>query len=118
MPITSRVFGGDVGSVAEDMTGRRIPNGTGSLYTSSDDTAVPVQFTLNPDSTNPTLVSVLTTDDRGVIPPFAGPANTSHVWVDFGAGKIMLTPWPNTFILDIGVSVPADTLAGSLILRK
>lgn len=118
VPITSRLFGGDVSSVAEDITGRRIPGGTGYLFTSPADTATNVQFTLNPDSLTPVLSSVLTADDRGVIPPFAGPANATLVWVDFGAGKIMLTPWPNLLVLDIGVSVPVDTVAGMVILRK
>jgi hypothetical protein len=118
VPITSRVFGGDVNSVAEDITGRRIPNGTGYMFTDPSDSATSVMFTLNPDSTTPVLSSTITTDDRGVIPPLAGPAGASLVWVDFGAGKIMLTPWPNVLVLDIGVTVPTNTIAGTIILRK
>lgn len=76
-------FGGDASTVAEDNSGRRIPNTSGNVYLQKTDLQAETDL-LNEDGSAASLVR---TDDKGMVMPFFGPPGASTLWIDFGAGR-------------------------------
>ncbi|MGW2539310.1 hypothetical protein ACWC5I_00160 [Kitasatospora sp. NPDC001574] len=82
------LFGGTAADVAESVSGARIPGAVGIVW--DGPSAGALQITDLTDSSGAPILQ-LVADNRGMIPPFYGPANgAERVWVDFGAGKVGL----------------------------
>ncbi|GGX08115.1 hypothetical protein [Streptomyces noursei] len=82
-------FGGTAADSAENESGGRLPNLKGRVYASADS---PDLVTDLLDASGNALKDGLLTDERGMIPPFQGPDGVEQLWVDFNAGRVMLTP--------------------------
>ncbi|MFD5697835.1 hypothetical protein [Streptomyces lasiicapitis] len=82
-------FGGTAADAAENESGGRLPNLKGRVYASEDS---PDLVTDLLDASGTPLKDGLLTDERGMIPAFQGPDDVEQLWVDFNAGRVMLTP--------------------------
>lgn len=81
------LFGGTADSVAEDVTGARVPNAVGTVW--DGPSAGATQLTDLTDS-NGTPITQLTANSNGFVAAFFGPDGYERLWVDFGAGKVGL----------------------------
>jgi hypothetical protein len=93
-------FGGDASTVAEDNSGRRIPNSSGNVYRNKVDLQAETDL-LNEDGSAASLVH---TDDKGMVLPFFGPPGAATLWLDFGAGRYQI------FATDV-ISAAAEHIA-------
>ncbi|MFJ7901886.1 hypothetical protein ACIQ6V_15585 [Streptomyces sp. NPDC096198] len=82
-------FGGTAADSAENESGGRLPNLKGRVYASEESPDV-ITDLLDPSGKE--LKDGILTDERGMIPPFQGPNGAEQLWVDFNAGRVMLTP--------------------------
>ncbi|MES9589957.1 hypothetical protein ABWK57_14010 [Streptomyces sp. NPDC094045] len=83
------LFGGTPADVAENEAGVRVPGAVGLVWSSSEDSASQETDLVD---INGTPIVQLVADERGVVPPFWGPADGREaLWVDFGAGRMKLT---------------------------
>ncbi|MGW4446443.1 hypothetical protein [Streptomyces sp. NPDC004682] len=87
-------FGGTASDVAEDVNGARVPGAMGTVWDGSGGSAN--QLTDLTDM-NGEAMGQLVADNQGMIPAFMGPDGAEVLWVDFGAGRVAITP------VDIGV---------------
>lgn len=87
--MTRHIFGGSSSDAAEDVTGARLPGAIGNVYDGPGDTATLLTDLLDADNAP---ISGLTADSRGIVPEFYGPDGVDKIWVDFGAGKVVLVP--------------------------
>ncbi|MEU2366206.1 hypothetical protein ABZ616_36605 [Streptomyces noursei] len=94
------VFGGTAADAAENESGGRLPNLKGRVYLTQED---PNEVKDLLDMAGNALKDGLLTDERGMIPMFQGPDGIEQMWVDFNAGRVMLTP------NDIGRRLKAHT---------
>ncbi|MFI6684981.1 hypothetical protein [Streptomyces sp. NPDC050485] len=83
------VFGGTAADAAENESGGRLPNLKGRVYLTEED---PNEVKDLLDMAGNELKDGLLTDERGMIPMFQGPYGIEQLWVDFNAGRVMLTP--------------------------
>ncbi|ARZ66919.1 hypothetical protein SMD11_1258 [Streptomyces albireticuli] len=83
------MFGGTPADVAENEAGVRVPGGVGLVWDGAGESAVQVTDLVD---INGTPIVQLVADERGVVPPFWGPADGREaLWVDFGVGRVKLT---------------------------
>lgn len=83
------LFGGTAADVAEDITGARVPQAEGTVWDGPSAEALQITDLLD-YSGSPT--NTLTADDQGMVEHFYGPDNVTLVYVDFGAGRVAMTP--------------------------
>lgn len=83
------LFGGSAADVAEDITGARVPNATGTVWDGPGGSSSRITDLLNA-SGGP--LQEVKSNDQGVLEQFYGPDDVALLWVDFGAGKVSLTP--------------------------
>ncbi|MFF4223184.1 hypothetical protein ACFYZH_10000 [Streptomyces abikoensis] len=95
------IFGGTTDTAAETATGARLPNATGTVWSSPAEDATQLTDLVDMNG-NP--MSMLTADKNGMVPAFYGPDGYSYVWVDFGAGRYMMTASDTTKRLDDHIS--------------
>lgn len=96
VPSDARVFGGGVDAAAELMDGSRVPNSPTYVYLGSSQDAPQATevYVFDPQD----LIWILSadsqvySDDRGILQIFAIPGDPHQVWVDFGAGKVGMSP--------------------------
>ncbi|MER6382100.1 glycosyl hydrolase family 28-related protein [Streptomyces sp. NPDC001118] len=81
------LFGGTADSVAEDITGARVPNAAGTVW--DGPSAGAAQLTDLTDINGAPLTQ-LQADAHGYVAPFYGPDGYERVWLDFGAGRVAL----------------------------
>ncbi|MGW5773114.1 glycosyl hydrolase family 28-related protein [Streptomyces longwoodensis] len=81
------LFGGTADSVAEDVTGARVPNAVGTVW--DGPSAGATQLTDLTDI-NGAPISQLHADANGYVSAFYGPDGYERLWVDFGDGKVAL----------------------------
>lgn len=86
------LFGGSAADVAEDISGARVPNATGTVWDGPGTGAK--QITDLTDEFGGALLEVAA-DENGVLQRFYGPDGVALLWVDFGAGRVSLSP-PDT----------------------
>ncbi|MEV8022489.1 hypothetical protein AB0O76_40595 [Streptomyces sp. NPDC086554] len=94
------VFGGTAADAAENESGGRLPNLKGRVYLTEES---PDEVKDLLDMAGNELKDGLLTDERGMIPMFQGPDGVEQLWVDFNAGRVMLTP------NDVGTRLKAHT---------
>src|SRR5690606_27772695 len=83
------LFGGSAADVAEDIDGSRVPDAVGTVWNGPSPEAV--QLTdLQDASGNP--IQELISDSQGMLKHFYGPDGVDLLYVDFGAGRVALTP--------------------------
>ncbi|MEU2513787.1 hypothetical protein [Streptomyces syringium] len=83
------LFGGTPADVAENEAGVRVPGGVGLVWDGPGEGAVQVTDLVD---INGAPIVQLVADERGVVPPFWGPADGREaLWVDFGVGRVKLT---------------------------
>ncbi|MEU5577772.1 hypothetical protein ABZ791_10815 [Streptomyces huasconensis] len=82
-------FGGTAADVAEDINGSRVPGAMGTVWDGPGATSN--QLTDLTDM-NGAALGQLIADDQGMIPPFMGPEGAELLWVDFGGGRVAITP--------------------------
>ncbi|WP_158690351.1 hypothetical protein [Streptomyces sp. PsTaAH-124] len=92
------LFGGTASDVAEDVNGARVPGVIGTVWDGPGQSAN--QITDLTDL-NGLEMGQLTADSQGMIPSFMGPDGAEILWVDFGAGRVAITP------LDVGTRLTA-----------
>ncbi|MEV6673272.1 hypothetical protein [Streptomyces sp. NPDC051162] len=95
------IFGGTTDTAAETATGARLPNATGTVWSSPAEDATQLTDLVDMNG-NP--VSMLTADKNGMVPSFYGPEGHSYVWADFGAGRYMMQPSDTAKRLDDHIS--------------
>jgi len=83
------LFGGSAADVAENIDGSRVPAATGTVWDGPTDTAAQITD-LQDASGNP--ITTLTANDQGMVNHFYGPDGVDLLYVDFGAGRVALTP--------------------------
>ncbi|MFF3416813.1 hypothetical protein ACFYW9_19250 [Streptomyces sp. NPDC002698] len=81
------LFGGTADSVAEDITGARVPNAVGTVW--SGPSAGASQLTDLTDISGAPLLQ-LQADASGFVAPFYGPDGYERLWVNFGGGRVAL----------------------------
>ncbi|MFI5877527.1 hypothetical protein ACIBAH_34860 [Streptomyces sp. NPDC051445] len=86
-------YGGTAADVAEDVNGARVPGAMGTVWSDTGGSAT--QITDLTDMNGNALSQVIA-DDQGMIPPFMGPDGVEILYVDFGGGRVAITP------IDIG----------------
>lgn len=78
------LFGGTAADVAEDTSGVRVPGIVGTLWDGPTEGAVQVADLLQTDGTP---ITVIMSDEYGMLPPFYGPdGSPERLYVDFGGG--------------------------------
>ncbi|WP_063886224.1 MULTISPECIES: glycerophosphodiester phosphodiesterase [unclassified Streptomyces] len=81
------LFGGTTADAAEDSVGARVPGATGTVWNGLSEGAT--QVTDLRDQNNG-VITTLTADANGMVPPFYGPDGTERLYADFGAGRVAL----------------------------
>ncbi|WP_212768337.1 hypothetical protein [Streptomyces argyrophylli] len=81
------LFGGTADSVAEDITGARVPNAVGSVW--DGPSAGAARITDLTDISGAPILQ-LQADANGFVSAFYGPDGYERLWVDFGAGRVAL----------------------------
>jgi len=108
------LFGGSAADVAEDIDGSRVPSATGTVYAGPGAEAVQITDLQDADG-NP--IMNLTSDGQGMVGHFYGPEGVDLLYVDFGAGRVALTPVNTSSALSQHLNTPdphgakADALA-------
>jgi len=97
------LFGGSAADVAEDIDGSRVPGATGTVWDGPG--AEATQLTDLLDASGNPIMS-LTANDQGMVEHFYGPDEVNLVYVDFGAGRVALTPITTAQILAEHLSTP------------
>lgn len=96
VPSDARVFGGGVDAAAELMDGSRVPTSPTYVYLGSSQDAPQATevYVFDPQDLIWILAadSQVYSDDRGILQIFAIPGDPHQVWVDFGAGKVGMSP--------------------------
>ncbi|MFF4557160.1 hypothetical protein [Streptomyces sp. NPDC001422] len=87
MALPRNAFGGTSDSVAEDITGARVPGATGTAWSGPSAGATQITDLLD-SSLGP--ISQLVADQNGFVGPFYGPPGVETLWVDFGSGRVAL----------------------------
>ncbi|MEU9404782.1 hypothetical protein AB0E08_03615 [Streptomyces sp. NPDC048281] len=82
-------FGGTASDVAEDITGARVPGALGTVWSGSGGTATQLTDLTDLDGN---AMGQITADDQGMIPAFMGPDGAEVLYVDFGGGRVAITP--------------------------
>ncbi|MFI6685378.1 hypothetical protein [Streptomyces sp. NPDC050485] len=91
------LFGGTTDTAAETATGARLPNATGTVWSSGAADASQLTDLIDING-NP--MSMLSADKNGMVPAFYGPDGARYLWVDFGSGKYMMLPTDTVTRLD------------------
>lgn len=103
VPEDARLFGGGVDAAAELIDGSRVPSTPSYVYISPSSDAEPMEdiwiYDRSASSWHMAADSQVYSDDRGILQVFAVPGNPYRVWVDFGAGKVGMTPSDTPHIL-------------------
>jgi lysophospholipase L1-like esterase len=86
-------FGGTAADVAEDVNGSRVPGAMGTVWDGIGGNALQVTDLTD---MNGHAIGQLVADSQGMVPAFMGPDGTEVLWVDFGGGRVAITP------IDIG----------------
>jgi hypothetical protein len=81
------LFGGTADSVAEDITGARVPNAVGSVW--DGPSAGAAQLTDLTDINGAPILQ-LQADSAGFVGAFFGPDGYERLWVNFGGGRVAL----------------------------
>ncbi|WP_435270934.1 hypothetical protein [Streptomyces sp. 1222.5] len=81
------LFGGTADSVAEDITGARVPNAVGTVW--DGPSAGAGQLTDLTDINGAPILQ-LQADVHGYVAAFYGPDGYERLWVDFGGGRVAL----------------------------
>lgn len=107
------LFGGTAADVAEAIDGSRVAGATGTVWDGSGDTAT--QLTDLTDLAGLPLQYLLS-DDQGMVDEFYGPDGVTILYVDFGSGRVVLTPTDTAGILDnhLVANDPHGAKAGAL----
>lgn len=78
------LFGGTAADVAEDTSGVRVPGIIGTIWDGPTEGAERITDLLQTDGTP---ITVITSDEYGMLPPFLGPEGSpERLYVDFGGG--------------------------------
>jgi hypothetical protein len=85
--VARNLFGGTADSVAEDITGARVPNAVGSVW--DGPSAGAAQLTDLTDINGAPILQ-LQADSTGFVGAFFGPDGYERLWVDFGGGRVAL----------------------------
>ncbi|MFG3582557.1 hypothetical protein [Streptomyces sp. NPDC047990] len=104
MALPRNQFGGTADSVAEDITGARVPGATGTVWNGPSAGATQITDLLDSSSAP---IAGLVADQNGFVAPFYGPAGVETVWVDFGAGRVALVS------SDVGVRLDNHLYGGA-----
>lgn len=103
IPADAHLFADDAAFQTLDKLGDVMPNQIGVVYSipevpidgipipSDDPRLLPVTVYTNIDKAAPGQSTVINTDENGYLIPFCTPPGMYRVWVDFGAGRVMLT---------------------------
>ncbi|MFJ8384746.1 hypothetical protein ACIQ9Q_09575 [Streptomyces sp. NPDC094438] len=91
------LFGGTTDTAAETATGARLPNATGTVWSSGAADASQLTDLIDING-NP--MSMLSADKNGMVPGFYGPDGARYLWVDFGSGRYMMLPTDTVTRLD------------------
>ncbi|MFI6052768.1 hypothetical protein ACIBCO_22135 [Streptomyces violascens] len=91
------LFGGTTDTAAETTTGARLPNATGTVWSSGAADATQLTDLIDING-NP--MSMLSADKNGMVPGFYGPDGVRYLWVDFGSGRYMMLPSDTVTRLD------------------
>ncbi|MFK0175654.1 hypothetical protein ACIQVR_06790 [Streptomyces xanthochromogenes] len=91
------LFGGTTDTAAETTTGSRLPNATGTVWSSG---AVDATQLTDLIDINGNPLSMLTADKNGMVPAFYGPDGARYLWADFGSGRYMMLPTDTVTRLD------------------
>ncbi|WP_327294462.1 glycerophosphodiester phosphodiesterase [Streptomyces sp. NBC_01197] len=83
------LFGGSAADVAEDITGARVPNASGTVWDGPGSGAIQL---IDLTDLGGSPIQGLTSDSQGMIGQFYGPDGVDTLWVDFGSGRVILTP--------------------------
>lgn len=83
------LFGGSAADVAEDIDGSRVPSAEGTVWNGPGTEASQITD-LTTYSGSPT--NSLTANAEGMVEHFYGPDGVTLLYVDFGAGRVALTP--------------------------
>ncbi|MGW0087855.1 glycosyl hydrolase family 28-related protein [Streptomyces sp. NPDC003328] len=83
------LFGGSAADVAETSDGIRVPGANGTVWDGPDSTAQQITDLINLDGL---AITTLTADPQGMIPQFMGPDGAEVLYLDFGAGRVAVTP--------------------------
>ncbi|MFI0553429.1 hypothetical protein [Streptomyces scabiei] len=97
------LFGGTADSVAEDITGARVPNAVGTVW--DGPSAGAAQLTDLTDISGAPILQ-LQADANGFVAAFYGPDGYERLWVDFGAGRVALVSVTVGERLDSHISAP------------
>ncbi|MFC4501754.1 MULTISPECIES: hypothetical protein [Streptomyces] len=82
-------YGGTAADVAEDVTGARVPGAMGTVWDGPGSGANQLTDLTDMDGN---AMGQLVADDQGMIPAFLGPDEAEVLWVDFGGGRVAITP--------------------------
>lgn len=103
VPEGARLFGGGVDAAAELMDGSRVPSSPTYVYLSDDPGASPIDevYVFDGETSEWYLAadSQVYSDGRGILQVFAVPNDPYRVWVDFGAGKVGMSPGDTHLVL-------------------
>lgn len=107
------LFGGSAADVAEAVDGSRVPGATGTVWDGPGDSAL--QLTDLQDASG-LPIQDLTSNGQGMVGHFYGPDNVDLLYVDFGAGRVALTPVNTAGVLSqhLSASDPHGTRANVL----
>jgi hypothetical protein len=83
------LFGGTAADAAEDITGARVPGAEGTVWDGPGAEALQVTDLLDANK-NP--IMALTANPEGMVSHFYGPDGVALLYVDFGAGRVAMTP--------------------------
>lgn len=86
--MSRNLFGGSAADVAEAIDGSRAPGATGTVWDGPGENALRVT-----DLTDlfGQPINALLSDSQGMVGQFYGPDGVENLWVDFGAGRVLLT---------------------------
>lgn len=96
------IFGGTAADAAENESGGRLVSLKGRVYLTEES---PDEVKDLLDLAGNEMKDGLLTDSRGMIPQFQGPDGVEQLWVDFNAGRVMLTP------NDVGKRLQSHTIS-------
>jgi hypothetical protein len=87
--VPRHLFGGGSSDAAENIDGSRVPGAVGTVWDGPTESATQI-FDLLDANTQP--IQSLVADSQGMVPHFYGPDGVDLLYVDFGAGRIAMTP--------------------------